>query len=346
LPLGTRAERSEDVAVVIPTRDRWPLVRVALASALAQSDVDVHAIVVDDGSTDQTVEELRALQDERVQVLRHDRSRGVSAARNLGLDHVEAPWVAFLDDDDVWAPRYLATMLEAVHSAECDSGRVALVYSGHLTVDRHRKLSGVSQAPPVASVRDGMDRFNYVGCPSRVVLRTDAVREVGGFDTRLAVIADWDLWARIVGTHGCVCCPELLVGYMLHAGNMHLDADRLLEELALMQSKHGWGKGLLLPGDMLPAYVAAAYRASGRRLRAARWYLRAFRVQRTPRDLGRAAGMLLSERLITLLGLRQPTTVDPSLGEWLEPVRQAERATTTGLPRLPGIQRDHAWRHP
>jgi Glycosyl transferase family 2 len=346
LPLGARAERSEDVAVVIPTRDRWPLVRVALASALDQRDVDVQAIVVDDGSTDQTVAELRALQDERVQVLRRDRSEGVSAARNLGLDHVEAPWVAFLDDDDVWAPRYLATMLEAVRSAEVDRARVALVYSGHLTIDRDRQLTGVSRAPPVESVRDGMDRFNFVGCPSRVVLRTDAVREVGGFDTRLAVIADWDLWVRIVHDHAFVCCPELLVGYMLHTGNMHLDADRMLDELALVQSKHGWGQGLLLPGDMLPAYVAAAYRASGRRLRAARWYLRAFRVQRTPRDLGRAAGMLLGERMITLLGLRQPTTVDPSLGEWLEPVREAERATSTGLPRLPATQRNHARRQP
>jgi hypothetical protein len=129
---------------------------------------------------------------------------------------------------------------------------------------------------------------------------------------------------------------------MLHPGNMHLDADRLLDELAVMQDKHGLDRGLPLPGDMLPAYVAAAYRASGRRLSAARWYLRASRVQGTPRDVGRAAGMLLGERLITLLRLRERTTVDPSLAKWLEPVREAERATTTGLPPLPGLQRDRA----
>jgi hypothetical protein len=319
--------------------------RMALASALAQKDVDAQVIVVDDGSTDRTVAELRALRHARVKVLCHDRSEGVSAARNLGLAHAASPWVAFLDDDDVWAPRYLAAMLDAARAAEVDNEQVGLVYSGHLTVDRERQLTGVSQAPPTQAVRDGMNRFNFVGCPSRVVLRTDVVREVGGFDGRLAVIADWDLWVRVVAGHGIACCPELLVGYMLHAGNMHLDADRLLYELALMQDKHGWGSGLPQPGDMLPAYVAAAYRASGRRLRAARWYLRAFKVQRTPRDLGRAAGMLLGERLITLLRLRERTTLDPSLGRWLEPVQVAERATTTGLPPLPGIERDHA-RHP
>ena len=108
-----------------------------------------------------------------------------------------------------------------------------------------------------------------------------------------------------------------------------------------MQDKHGLDRYLPVPGDMLATYVAAAYRASGRRLRAARWYLRSFRVEGAPRDLGRAAGMLLGERLITLLRLRERTTVDPSLGQWLEPVREAERATTTGRP-LPGLQRDRA----
>jgi glycosyltransferase involved in cell wall biosynthesis len=314
--------------------------RMALASALAQKDVDAQVVVVDDGSMDETAGELGAIDHPRVRVLRHDRPEGVSASRNLGLAHVAAPWVAFLDDDDVWGPGHLAAMLEAVDASGLDRERVGLVYSGHLTVDGERRVTGISQAPPTEAVRDGMDRFNFVGCPSRVVLRTDAVRDVGGFDVRLSVIADWDLWVRIVAQHGVVCCPELLVGYMRHPGNMHLDADRFLEELALLQGKHGWDLGLALPGDVLPAYVAAAYRASGRRLRAARWYLRAFRVQRTRRDLGRAVGVLFGERLIRLLGLRQRTTVDPSLGGWLEPVRHAQRATTTGLPSLPGMPRD------
>ena len=83
-----------------------------------------------------------------------------------------------------------------------------------------------------------------------------------------------------------------------------------------------------LPGDMLPSFVAEAYRARGRRLRAARWYLRAFRTQRTPRDLGRAVGMLLGERMIALSGLQERIEIDPSVGTWLERVRDAERATS------------------
>ena len=174
-----------------------------------------------------------------------------------------------------------------------------------------------------------------------MVLRTEAVREVGGFDVRFAIIADWDLWLRIVARRTVLLRP---VARRLHAasGQHAPDADRLLDELAANAREDRLDRGLPLPGGMLPADVAAACirRASGRRLRPRCSYARlGYRARRTPR---RAAGMLLGERLITLLRLRERTTVDPSLGQWLEPVREAERATTTGLPPLPGLQRDRA----
>jgi glycosyltransferase involved in cell wall biosynthesis len=323
MPLPGEAEwpGSEAVAVVIPTRDRWSLLRTALAGALAQQGVDVEVIVVDDGSADETARELDALSDPRLVVLRHPQPRGVSAARNFGLTRVTAPWVAFLDDDDVWAPRHLATMLAAARASDLGVEQVGLVYSGHVVVDSDRQVIGVSPAPPLSDVERRMDTFNFVGCPSRVVLRTQAARDVGGFDIGLSVLADWDMWVRVLATMSCVRCPELLVAYMRHRRNMHLDGDRLLAELAAIQRKHGWDRDLRVPGDKQPSFVAEAYRASGRRVRAARWYLRAFRTQGTRRDLGRAIGVLFGERMIELSGLRQKTPIDPSVGKWLEGVR-------------------------
>jgi hypothetical protein len=342
-PLAARSQRLEDVAVVIPTRDRWPLLRVALASALIQEYVNVNVLVVDDGSVDSTRTELDTLHDAGVQVLRHDRPLGVSAARNLGLQHVQAPWVAFLDDDDVWAPGYLKAMLAAARTTGATSQRLGLVFSGHLQINPQWEVLGASPPPTLEAVHLDMNRFNPIGCPSRVLLRTEAVRQTGGFDERLSIVADWDLWVRILADYQVVRCPELLVGYMLHPGNMHLDADQFLHELAVIQEKYGWNPRpsrasmraeLMGPGDTAPAFVAAAYRARGRRVRAAGWYLRAFRMYGLRRDLGRAVGVLLGERFIDITGLRDRKTVDPSLGLWLELVRQAERGTTEGLPSL------------
>lgn len=334
-----------EVTVVIPSRDRWQLLRTALASALAQRDVDVAVVVVDSSSTGQTSSELRALRDERVRVLRLDRSTGVSAARNVGLLHANAPWVAFLDDDDVWAPGHLSSMLDAIRVSRLDPGQVGLVFSGHLELDAERRVTGVSWAAPTASVHAGLQRMNLVGCPSRVVLRTDAVRAVEGFDVRLSILADWDLWVRVLAEFALVRSPELLVGYMRHAGNMHLDADGFLADLATLREKHGWSAHAprdAVFGDLLPSYVAAIYRARGQRFKAARWYVRAFRARGNLRDLGRAGGMLVGERLIDLSGLRTRTTVDPALGGWLEAVRTAERVAPTGLPQLPGLNGDGA----
>jgi glycosyltransferase involved in cell wall biosynthesis len=330
----------DEIAVVIPSRDRWPLLRTAIAGALAQQDVDVQVIVVDDGSTDQTAAELAALDDARLLVLRNDRPQGVAAARNLGLAHVTAPWVAFLDDDDVWAPGYLASMIGAIRTCELAPERVGLVFSGHIDVDRDRRLTSVSPAEPADAIREGLKRFNLVGGPSRVVLDTEVVREVGGFDVDLSIVADWDLWVRIVAEHEVVRSPEILVGYMRHPGNMHLDADRLLDEITALQRKHGWQRGATrrpLPNDTMAFHIAATYRANGRRFRAARWYLRSFRARGVRRDLGRAVGVVLGERLIELSGLRERTIVEPSFGDWLEQVNEAERATTSGLPTLDGV---------
>ncbi len=297
--------------------------------------------MVDDGSTDATARELAALDDPRLTVLRHEHPRGVAAARNHGLEHVNAPWVAFLDDDDVWAPGLLAAVLEAAQSSGVDRERIGLVFSALLVLDGDRELTGVSPAEPAETVRERLPVYNPLGGPSGVVLRTDVVRALGGFDERLSIVADWDLWVRVMREHEAVRQPELLVGYMRHSGSMHLDVPALLGELTSLRRKHGWMPGGLsdvLAEDRFPLYVAVTYRAAGRRVRAARWYLRSARARREPRDLARAVSVLLGERLTDLSGLRQGPTVDASAWTWVARVREAERRSPTGLPALDGAR--------
>src|SRR5271166_3123369 len=90
-----------EVSVIIPTYNRRPMVREAVASVLAQRDADFELMVVDDGSTDGTYEMLADL--DRVTVERSAR-RGPAAARNRGVALASAPLIAFLDSDDLWAP--------------------------------------------------------------------------------------------------------------------------------------------------------------------------------------------------------------------------------------------------
>ena len=97
------------VSVIIPTYNRAALVAEALASVQAQTYRDFEIVVVDDGGTDGTAAALAEWRE--VKVLRHSRRRGVSAARNTGINAARGQWLAFLDSDDLWLPDKLARQI-------------------------------------------------------------------------------------------------------------------------------------------------------------------------------------------------------------------------------------------
>src|SRR3954454_1126760 len=127
-----------EVSVVIPTRNRWDLLsRSGLPAALMQKDVDVEVIVVDDGSTDETGARLATLEseDSRVTVIRHDARQGVASARNRGIAEAQAAWIAFLDDDDLWAPEKLRRQLD-----RAEETRAGFVYGAAIVLDNRRNV--------------------------------------------------------------------------------------------------------------------------------------------------------------------------------------------------------------
>ncbi len=98
------------VSVIIPTYNRAALVAEAVASVLAQTWRDFEVLVVDDGSTDGTIEAL-APYASRLRLLRRESRGGVSAARNTGIKAARGEWLAFLDSDDLWLPEKLSRQM-------------------------------------------------------------------------------------------------------------------------------------------------------------------------------------------------------------------------------------------
>ncbi len=89
------------VSVIIPSYNRRPMLKEAVDSVLAQDFEDFELIVVDDGSTDGTTDEIKAYGG-RVKLFRHPENRGVSAGRNSGIVHARGKYIGFLDSDDLW----------------------------------------------------------------------------------------------------------------------------------------------------------------------------------------------------------------------------------------------------
>ena len=107
------------VSVVVPTLNRSGLLQRVLPTVLGQDLEDprcLEVVVVDDGSTDDTPQLLASWPDDRLRVVRHERPSGVAAARNAGTKAASGRWVAWCDDDDLWAPSKLRLQLEALAS--------------------------------------------------------------------------------------------------------------------------------------------------------------------------------------------------------------------------------------
>jgi len=104
------------VSVIIRTYNRGYILSEAIESALTQTHRNIEILVVDDGSTDETMEVMKRFQDKRVRYLRHDRNRGVGAACNTGIAAATGDAVAFLDTDDLWKPEMLERLVSYLFS--------------------------------------------------------------------------------------------------------------------------------------------------------------------------------------------------------------------------------------
>ncbi len=174
------------VSVVIPTFERRRSAIEAVSSALAQTQRDVEVIVVDDGSTDGTAAAVGAI-DGRVKVVRRPNG-GPAAARNTGIRQARAPVIAFLDSDDRWRPRHLEEMLGLLDS---DRSAVLACTGGAMRGDDSlERPAGLTHAAPSVLLGGLL-------CTSAIGVRREALEAVGGFDRRLRVLEDSELWFRL-----------------------------------------------------------------------------------------------------------------------------------------------------
>jgi glycosyltransferase involved in cell wall biosynthesis len=204
------------VNVIIPCYNSARFIGDALESVLRQTHGDTTALVVDDGSTDDTVRIARAF-GSRVTVLQQPNS-GPSAARNRGIDAADGEYIAFLDADDRWRPEKLSRQL-AVFAAHQDCGLVH-------TAIRHIDEAGVVTGRPLnAPLRRETAGECLALLLTRNTITTSSVvlrRQVLGserFVTGLHAAEDWDLWLRLASRTQLGYVDEELTEYRFHDNN-------------------------------------------------------------------------------------------------------------------------------
>jgi len=206
------------VSIIMPCFNGEAFLAAAIDSVLGQTFRDFELIVVDDGSTDRSAEILERYCD-RVRVIRQ-RNRGVSNARNVGIQESNGEFIAFLDSDDHWDPEFLDQMVKGM----ADSS-TAIAYCGWQNVGA---VQGKPFVPPDYESSDKMHhllRFASLWPIHAILLRRSLMPPGVPFNPEYPACEDYDLWLRIASFHRIQLVPKVLAFYRKHA-EAHATADQ------------------------------------------------------------------------------------------------------------------------
>ena len=221
------------VSVILPTHNRAPLLERAMRSVLDQSYRALELIVIDDASTDDTAEVVRASGDSRVRYLRQPERRGVSAARNRGMSEAQGELIAFQDSDDEWLPDKLRQQVDRLAALPTDVAltQAAVRYEG--TVTRY-----CFSALPAGQESTAILPCNNSSYLQACLARTACLREVGGLDERLSLWEDWELMIRVCQRYRVDMDPRVMTVIHDTPGSLAKQHQRRVETLRMIMDKH------------------------------------------------------------------------------------------------------------
>jgi len=199
----------------------------AVQSALAQTVGELEVLVVDDGSARPAADVLADVHDPRLRIVRHERNRGLSAARNTAVAQVSTPYLSQLDADDLWEPDYLEAVLPRF-----EDPRVGLTY----TDARILRADGTLEPYLTSHLTHPIDRFPELArrnpiAALTVTARTGAVRAVGGYAGWLWGAQDYHLYLKLAVAgwrFAYVDRPLAIYRWPLDTGGMSSDDRRVV----------------------------------------------------------------------------------------------------------------------
>ena len=209
------------ISVIIPTYNRSQLLRRAINSVLAQRDVDIEVIVVNDNIEDKSVLNIISeLNDNRIRYSPNLRTKGGNGARNTGIILSRGRFIAFLDDDDEWMPDKLKLQMECLDKPNAEYGGV---YCGYV-IELHGKWM-IKNAHKKGDLSYDFLTGNFeFGASSTLVFRKDVLDKIGLLDETLLRNQDCELLIRFFRHYklGCVCDVLVRVHGHNHPQNSHL----------------------------------------------------------------------------------------------------------------------------
>lgn len=269
------------VSVVVPTYNREATIRRSLISVLSQTYTNLELIVVDDGSTDATVNIVSDLDDSRVRYISTGGRKGACFARNLGVQKANGKLIAFQDSDDIWLPHKLAIQINQLMSSNAKAvfSRFVRVSESALTCELYPDIKTNSEftlfKPGYDYVNKGHLRKNTLSTQTLLIYK-DVFSELGGFDVKLPRFQDWDFSIRLFERYQVGFVREPLVNVYIQSDSLTKNFKagiearfQLLDSNRDIYKKHLRYRAIFITDIMVRTVYARDYRgllASIRRL--------------------------------------------------------------------------------
>lgn len=239
------------ISVVVPCFNAEKYIGIAIESVLAQRWPNLEIVVVDDGSSDGSVELIR----ERFPVVRliQQTNQGVAAARNNGISHAKGDWIAFLDADDYWLPGKLQAQWEML--GKTPEARMAYtawqVWTCTDPAPTRDYLAALAGSSNNTSLWSGASGWVYpdlllecVVWTSTVLAHRSVFEEVGQFDPQLRMGEDWDLWLRASRVTRILRVPAPYALYRMHPESITKSVPEVnFRSLVVGRALARWGYG-------------------------------------------------------------------------------------------------------
>lgn len=229
----TNISTSPIVSVVIPAYNAEKTILDTIESVQKQSFSDFEVIVINDGSTDKTLDLVNAIDDSRIKVFSYENG-GLSVARNRGISHAQGEFITFLDADDLWTVDKLELQVKALN----ENPKAGVAYSWTLIIKENSQqlYPGVS-----ASFEGNVHRHlligNFIASGSNVMMRRQVVEQVGEFDPSLKSSEDWDYWLRVAPKFSFVVVPKPQILYRQSSRTMSSNVERMEEHMLTVHER-------------------------------------------------------------------------------------------------------------
>lgn len=216
-------------SVVIPLYNKEQSIVNTVLSVLKQSYQNFEIVIINDGSTDSSVDVVKNINDERIRLI-HQGNQGVSAARNLGITEASYEWIAFLDGDDLWRANHLEEIIKMMNTFPNEKIFVtSFEYSDKRKMYKHERSSSIFKIDDY--FKEAIKEF--LMWTSIVVVNKSCFDKVEGFNVNINRGEDLDLWMRLAKKYNIIKSEKITAIYNLE------------DSLSLTKSKSNYNKSLL-----------------------------------------------------------------------------------------------------